>query len=193
MDINHFIRSRRTIKPDKFTDEIIDDQVIKEILENANWAPTHGHTEPWYFVVFSGKGRERLGQFQADLYKEVTPEAEYKGKKYHKLLNNPQKASHVIGIGMKRGDKPHKIPVVEEIEATACAVQNMWLTASARGIAGYWNSGGMTYHPRMKELFGLTQKEDQVLGFLYLGYPAIDWPEGKRNSSIEAKTRWIES
>lgn len=193
MNINDFIRKRRTIKPAQYTEAIIDDELIQEMLENANWAPTHGHTEPWYFVVFSGKGKERLGQFQAGLYKEVTPAEEYKDKKYHKLRNTPQQASHVIGIGMQRGDRPHKIPVVEEIAATACAVHNMWLTANAHGIGAYWNSGGMTYHPRMKAFFGLNQEEDRVLGFLYLGYPAIEWPEGKRKTAITDKVQWVEN
>ncbi|MEZ4684680.1 MAG: hypothetical protein R3B47_00980 [Bacteroidia bacterium] len=65
---------------------------------------------------------------------------------------------------MKRGANA-KIPVIEEVEAVACAVQNMYLTTFALGLAGYWSSGGMTYHPAMKELFHLGE-EDQCLGFL---------------------------
>ena len=27
--------------------------VLEQMLEAANWAPTHGRTEPWRFVVLS--------------------------------------------------------------------------------------------------------------------------------------------
>jgi len=189
MDINQYIRQRRTIKPEKFTTEIIPDEVIEQILENANWAPTHGFTEPWRFWVFAGQSLQQLATFHSELYKRVTPETEFKDNTYQKLYERPLKASHVIAIGMRRGEKP-KIPALEEVEATACAVQNMWLTAAAYGVGGYWNSGGMTYHAEMKIYFELGA-EDQFLGFLYLGYPGEDWPQGKRITSIQSKTQLI--
>lgn len=191
MDINQYIQQRRTIKPEKFSEEVIPHDIIEQILENANWAPTHGFTEPWRFWVFAGDGRYKLAQFHADLYKQVTSEEEFKEKAYRKVYDRPLMASHIIAIGMKRGDMPNKIPVIEEVEATACAVQNMWIAAAAYGIGGYWNSGGMTYHESMKSYFGLA-KPDEFLGFLFLGYPENkDWPKGKRIGNIQAKTEWI--
>ncbi len=191
MDINQYIQQRRTIKPEKFSKEVIPQDIVNQILENANWAPTHGYTEPWRFWVFAGDGRYELADFHANLYKEVTPEEEFKEKTYQKIHDRPLMASHIIAIGMKRGDKPQKIPAIEEVEATACAVQNMWIAASAYGIGAYWNSGGMTYHESMKSYFGLGE-EDEFLGFLFLGYPENkEWPKGQRLESIQAKTAWI--
>ncbi len=190
MGIDDFIKQRRTIKPEKFASETIENGIVEQILANANWAPTHGHTEPWRFWVFTGAGLQKLASFHAELYKKETPEADFKEKTYQKLYERPLKASHVIGIGMKRGNKPQKIPAIEEIEATACAVHNMWLTAAAYGIGAYWNSGGMTYHPEMKNFFEL-EAADEFLGFLYLGYPSDEWPDGKRVSDINEKTQWI--
>ena len=34
--------------------------VIEELLEAANWAPTHGRTEPWKFVVLGRAQQEEL-------------------------------------------------------------------------------------------------------------------------------------
>lgn len=187
--IEEVIQTRRTVKPEKFSEEPVPDTVVQEMLESANWAPTHGFTEPWRFFVFKGEGRYRMANFHANLYKTETPDAEFKDSAYKKLYERPLMASHVVGIGMKRGDNP-KIPEVEEIEATACAVQNMWLTAAGRGVGAYWNSGGMTYHEQMKTFLGLDEA-DKVLGFLYLGYPSNQWPKGKRISSIDEKTQWV--
>ena len=46
------IKSRRSFFPEKFVaGEDVPKAVINNILEAANWAPTHGNTEPWRFVV----------------------------------------------------------------------------------------------------------------------------------------------
>src|SRR5687767_12071401 len=80
--INKLIRTRRSLKPEKFIKgKIVPDEVIHQILENARWAPTHGLTQPWEFVVFSGEGIVRLARFQQELYKknagEYFTEAKY--------------------------------------------------------------------------------------------------------------------
>ena len=55
------IKSRRSFFPEKFVaGEDVPKAVINNILEAANWAPTHGNTEPWRFVVRRREeGRER--------------------------------------------------------------------------------------------------------------------------------------
>lgn len=188
LEINHLIRHRRSVFPDQFSDRVIDREVIEQLLENANWAPTHGKTEPWRFFVFTANRLKDLGELQASLYKKLTPAENYQEAKYNKLLNNPQKASHVIAICMKR-QSSEKIPEIEEIEATACAVQNIYLTATAYGLGGYWASGGVTYKEELKEHFGLSEK-DRVLGFFYLGYPKETPPDGKRGHASE-KITWV--
>lgn len=42
------------------------------------------------------------------------------------------------------------IPEVEDIEAVACAVQNMYLSVTAYGLGGYWTTGGVTYKEEAK-------------------------------------------
>ena len=49
--INQIIRERRSIKPDSFNDQKVSTADLHQILENANWAPTHALTEPWHFVI----------------------------------------------------------------------------------------------------------------------------------------------
>ena len=43
--VNQIIRDRRTVKPKFMADKAVDRMVVEEMLENANWAPTHGLTE----------------------------------------------------------------------------------------------------------------------------------------------------
>ncbi|MGB1241091.1 MAG: nitroreductase family protein [Chitinophagales bacterium] len=169
--VNDLIRGRRTIKPESFVQpvRVIDSNIVETLLENANWAPTHGMNEPWRFKIFAGESRQKLGGFLANWYKENKTGDNFKEAKYQKILNRPNFSSHVIAICMERKSNT-KIPEIEDIEAVACAVQNIHLTATAYGIGGYWSSGGATYTDDMKEALGLGIN-DKCLGFFYLGYP----------------------
>ncbi len=189
-EINKLIQTRRSIYPAQYSGERVDDEIIQQMLENANWAPNHKHTEPWRFIVFTDKGLDQLGKFQADIYKQVSEKNDNFDKAtQEKLRNKPLTASHVIAIGMKRDEK-QSIPEVEEVSAVAAAVQNMQLTASAYGVGCYWGTGGITYMEEAKKALAL-EKEDKLLGFLYVGMPKEGfWPEGKRKP-VNDKINWV--
>lgn len=191
-EANRLMRERRSIYPNMYSDEPVDDNVIQQMLENANWAPTHRLTEPWRFVVFKGEGLKKLAKYQSELYKKLSTEAgNFDEAKFQKLATKPMMASHIVAIGMHRDPKA-SVPVEEEIAAVAAAVQNMYLTATANGIGCYWGSGGITYKKEANAFFGL-EADDQLLGFMYIGKPKSDkWPAGKRKP-IEEKVTWVDS
>lgn len=187
-DINRLIQSRRSVYTNLFSGERVDDAIVAQMLENANWAPTHALTEPWRFRVFTQGGLQELANFQSQLYRQKSStEGSFSETTFQKLQEKPLQCSHIISIGMERCAN-ERIPEIEEVEAVACAVQNMYLTATAYGVGCYWGSGGVTYYPEAKEFFGLGLK-DRLLGFLYIGIPK-KWPEGKRNP-IESKVEWV--
>ena len=184
--VNQVIRTRRSVFTQQFEPgKAIPDELIWQMLENANWAPTHKMTEPWRFTVFSGGGLQTLAEQQAAIYKEYAG-PKFKQPKYEQMQKVPLLCSHVIAIGMKRH---HDIPEMEEIAAVACAVQNMHLTATAYGIGAYWSTGGITFIKEAKALFNLGE-EDKLMGFFYLGYVRVPSTDGKRGS-IEEKVNWI--
>lgn len=189
--LQNAIWERRTIKPDQYTGEKVNDSFIMEMLEAANWAPTHGYTEPWRFTVFAEDGLATLGEFLADLDQPHKADPDFNQMRYDRLRNRPLKCSHVIGVGMKRGNNP-KVPEVEEICSVAMAVQNMWLCAHSLGLAAYWSTGAMAFTDEMRDFFGLG-KGDLSLGLFYVGRPAIPHPKGRRISKIEDKLRWVRS
>lgn len=184
---DQIIRERRSLYTNMFSPEPVADTIIEKMLQNANWAPTHKLTEPWRFVVFKGPGLQALATFQADLYKRKAEESgDFNHEKYEKLRAKPSECSHIIAIGMERHDV---VPEIEEVCAVACAVQNMWLTASAHHVGCYWSTGGITFYEEAKPFFGLKEK-DKLLGFLFIGTPKTEkWPRGKRKPA-EDKVEW---
>lgn len=190
-EFNELIKNRRSIFPKDYSGEKVDDAIIRQMLENANWAPTHKFTEPWRFVVFSGDGRKKLADFQAECYKQVTSaKGTFDEKKYKGLKIKPMEASHVIAIGMKC-DERKSLPEWEELAAVFCAVENMYLTATAYGVGCYLSTGGVTNFEESKEFFGLG-KEDKLCGFMFVGMPKGESNVGKRKSA-EEKITWINS
>ena len=191
-EVNKIIRGRRSMFVAQFKEnDPVDDSIIEEMLENANWAPTHKLTQPWRFIVYTGEGLKKFADYQAELYKK---RAEKNGTPfieatYQKFKENPLKASHIIAILMKRTEGSG-IPVMEEIAAVSMAVQNMYLTASAHGLAAYWGTGGPTFWEEAREDFGL-EGEDMLMGFFYVAKPATEnWPAGKREP-IADRVGWI--
>ncbi|MEO6819955.1 MAG: nitroreductase [Ginsengibacter sp.] len=186
---NAIIKNRRTITPPLYAkDKTIPDEIIWQILENANYAPNHKKTEPWRFTVYTGEGLAKFAELQAKIYKEFAGE-KFKEIQLKKLTDFPMMSSHVIVIKMKRSEES-KIQELEEIEATACAVENMFLTATAYGLGAFWSSGGITYYEEAKQFFGL-EAGDKLLGIFYLGYVEKEIGEGYKRGDVKEKVEWV--
>ncbi len=184
--INRLIKTRRSIFPAMYTGERVEDLVIENILENANWAPNHKKTEPWRFVVFTNLALQRLGEFLANRYKELTPPEKFMEIKFKKTKNKPLKSSHVIALCVER-DKNEKIPEWEELAALSCAVQNMYLTCTAMGLGCYWSTPKTIIEA--KEFLDLPENQ-KCFGLFYIGVPQAGLViEGERRD-IGLKTKW---
>lgn len=187
-EISAVIRQRRSVTPESFTDRKVHREQLELILNNAIWAPTHGMTQPWRFKVFMGEGRSKLQQFLPELYKSATDPLKFKQVKYDRLVQRLNHVSAIIMICMER-DRTGKIAEIEEVEAVACAVQNMMLTCTAYGLGCYWSSPSYIYSDSMKSFLGL-QTEDKCLGIFYVGYPSSTPPDSHRKP-LEYVTEWM--
>ena len=187
-EVNDLIRSRRTIRPEQFTERKVQKDQIELILNNAQWAPNHGNTEPWRFQVFQSEAsRNALSQNLGRLYMETTPDKLQNDTKLAKLIRRPLISSVVIAVNMSRQIE-EKIPEIEEIEAVSCAIQNMQLTANAYGIGAFWSTPKLIYTSEMNTYLNIKEK-DKCLGLIYLGYTREEWPKSHRKP-IEYNTIW---
>lgn len=185
--LSGIIKNRRSIKPVKMNGKKIPDEQVIELLGLANWAPTHGRTEPWKFIVYSGNRVKEFCHQHAELYKSNTLPEKFEKGTYDKQFHNGDLASHIVIAVMQRGNSP-KIPALEEIAAVSMAVQNILLGATALGITCFLSTSGMTHHTALKNFLQL-RKEDIVIGILYLGH-SDEKMEGKRQTGIEEKVVW---
>ena len=186
-EINELIRERRTIYPEQFSDRKIHKEQIEVILNNAQWAPTHGNTQPWRFKVFMEEGCQTLSTFLGETYLKLTPKEQQSDLKLKKLISRPLKSSVVIAVCMER-QKEETILEIEEIEAVACAIQNMYLTCTAYGLGGFWSTPKLIYSGAMNDFLQLGDK-DKCLGLFYIGYTNEKWPKSHRKP-LEYTTEW---
>ena len=200
------IKSRRSIFPKDFNGDAVPREVLARAFEAANWAPTHGKTEPWRFVVFSGRAglaryealkeaatRQQLASDPAALDAALAKMA----KKSKELAN----CSAVVGICVKRVKNAagKMMPEWEESAATACAVQNFHLTLFAHGYHGYWSSGGVggwADEAAVRTALGMDGEcdgqQDKVIGWFHVGASDKAASYRARRGAVEEKVTWIE-
>lgn len=179
------IQSRRTINQNSFTEEEISREDIMTILHAANAAPTHKRTQPWRFVVFRKEGLERLGAELARIYKTITPLEKYTELAEQNMAKKATMSNVAIAIVV---NYTGELPEWEELAATACAVENLWLAAHSIGIGGYWATPGLIHH---LDGFLNLEENQKCIGLFYLGHHNSDSREPAR-TPIEDKIRWEE-
>jgi nitroreductase len=186
MDIDALIRQRRAVFPKTYTGEPVDRAVIEQLLENANWAPTHKFTEPWRFVVFHGAGRERLADYLEARYDAYYTGEAHNATKRNQFRGKVMRSGALLGILLRR-DPEERVPEWEELAAVSMAVQNIWLSCAARGLGCYWSSPGFIVDaPDFPEL----QAGERCLGLFYIGPHELPDLPGRREP-VADKVRWV--
>jgi nitroreductase/ubiquinone/menaquinone biosynthesis C-methylase UbiE len=144
LNVSSAIRTRRTIR--RWTDQPVPDEIVKELLECALWAPSACNMQLWTFVVVTDR-ETRMSLADA------VPFAD--------------KAQVCIFIcyNTRFSEGSHA-----NIQSASAAVMNMLLRAHSLGLGGFWQA---TIHDRQKlrETIGLPD-DVEVLSTTLFGYPA---------------------
>lgn len=185
-NLDEIIKNRRATPPRFLSKDEISETVIRQLFENANWAPNHKNTEPWRFIVYKGVSKQNLANkiysLLAKKNESGEPINQQKSDKFRAALENVPVA---IAIIMER-DAAQRIPEWEEVAAVAMAVENMWLTATNLGLGAFWATP--QFLPLLDEILEVKPGQ-KMLGFFYVGEIAIDYPSPGRGN-IDAKVEW---
>lgn len=163
---------QRTASP-RLVEPAPSDKELEAIYKAGLRAPDHGMLRPWRFLVVKGEARERLGEVFVE---NLHPESE---EQKNKLLNAPLRAPLIIIAVTEVQDHP-KIPPIEQITATAAAIQNMSVAIHALGFSSIWRTGKAAFDSGVKKALGFSAK-DEIVGLLYVGTPTVkrEVPENK--------------
>lgn len=184
--LSTIIKNRRSVFPESYIQQEIPTNIIEQILESANYAPTHKLTQPWRFTVIRKEGKAKLGAELGRIYKETVPAEKFLQKKYDSFGQKTSQAEVIVAINIQFHED--KVPNWEEIAAVGCAVQNMALTAEALNVGAYWSSPPLIDH--LGDFLGLSENE-KCYGLFYMGYHNAEQREANRTPMAD-KVKWIE-
>ncbi len=168
MDVMTAIRERRSVRA--YTDQPVEEEKLKAVLEAARLAPSASNRQEWRFVVVTDPDKRReLGRL---------------------ALNQTFIADAPVVIAccadtdhhtMRCGQKSYPIDV-------AIAIDHMTLAAVELGLGTCWI--GAFDEPGVKSLLGIPDAIP-VVELLPLGYPA-DSPRPKRRLEFDRIVHWEE-
>lgn len=184
MDVIEAIYARQSVG--NVTQDEVTRAQIETLLGAAVQAPNHYRVRPWRFVVISGQARNRLGEVLARALLRKSPQVGQEG--LEKERAKPLRAPLIIAVGV---DKPteSRVQEIENVCAAAAACQNILLAATELGIAGYWRTGEAARDAEVKAFLGLAP-DQELIAFLYLGYPASP-VEARQRPGFDDRTTWL--
>lgn len=173
------LRGRRTI--DLYLQTRVPDDVLRQAIEAATWAPNHHVTEPWHFYPF---GRETIDAC-LDLVRDiVTKKKDNRQAGEHKARSWSEKPGWLLVTCQKSDDELRQ---QEDYAACCAATQNLMLYLWKAGIGSKWTTGDITRDPRLYDIAGIDPDREFVVGLIWYGYPKLT-PTQSRKPLDEALT-----
>jgi len=167
MELSEAIKGRRTVR--KFKSDPIPQAVLDGIYEAAMWAPSHGNTQPWDFVVVGRRARAKLLALLQKKADELLADPNLPAPKRQGLLALKEDfggAPYMVAVLSRPGQEP--LDAVENPASVAAAVQNMCLAAWGKGVGSVWLSVGAA--PPSRAILSVPEGAS-VVALLALGYP----------------------
>jgi 5,6-dimethylbenzimidazole synthase len=157
------IITRRRDTRREFTGAPVDDDVLDRVLLAAHAAPSVGMSQPWDFVLV--RDPATLRTFRDHVHGERTAfAASLSGERADTFSRITIEGVCESGLGIVVGYDPtrggprvlgrHAIPDAG-LYSVVCAIQNLWLAATAEGLGVGWVS--FYREPFLQELVGLPE------------------------------------
>ncbi len=170
MELEDAIKTRRSIR--NFKDQLVPKQLLQKIIETAIWAPSAMNTQPWHFIVLTGKDKDKL--------------TEIAGKSFERLQHRlrqlfKEKMVQFISEYFKNfGNAPVIITVLTEvldervyqigaIESVSALIQNLLLCAHAEGLGTCWMTGPLWVEDDIKKYLCIGD-DRKLVALIAIGY-----------------------
>jgi len=147
VDIQNTIKNRRSVR--KFLAKPIEPEIISQIIESANWAPSACNIQGWRFIIVNNqKLKEKIVDRGGPRFIKDAP----------------------LGILVVYDKRTENLEYQDYIQSASASIQNLILAAADRGLGSCW----VCQLPRKKELKKIFQIPNAYtpVAYIVLGYPA---------------------
>lgn len=177
LSVREAIISRRSIK--NFNGQPVDTEKVMSVLQDALWAPNHGHRNPWRFVVAANqeytKFLEVLREYGVPKWKELSPE------ELEKQMKKFSGAGAVVFVIVPEDARQKER--LEDFGAASALVQNAQLLAWDQGIGTCWKTPPFLENPKFREELGVKPGE-RIISMLQFGY-FDETPKAREREPLE--------
>ena len=188
MDAITAIASRTSVR--RFRPDPVPRNTIERLLDCAVRAPNHKLTEPWRFVVMTGRARDRFAEIRAHhRLKRYEDPASSEAQAAADKVRRESSATPAFIVVMTAVSSD-AITREDDYAAAMMAIANLMTAAQALGLGTYLRTGGVMQDPALLQLAGVPE-DFRVVGVLSLGYPAEE-PTPRRRKPAAELTRWLE-
>ena len=168
------LRGRRTIN--FYLQMPVPDELIRDAVEAATWAPNHGVTEPWRFYRLGSKSIGRC----LDLVRELVTATKGEKAGAFKAKSWSEKPGWLV-VTCKSSDD--ELLQREDYAACATAVQTFMLYLWKAGIGSKWTTGDITRDPKFADIIGFNASDEFVVGLIWYGFPKVTPAQSRKDVS----------
>ncbi len=202
MDVRTAVKGRRSIR--KFKQKEVPQEVIREILEDALWAPSWGNTQPWEFYVVTGDTVERFKKANRNKFLEgeaqssdVPMPAMWPDRHKKRYAGVGKSILEALSIGREDSEARKRyyadmfylfgapclilicidknLSIEYAMLDVGLITQTICLLAYERGLGTCMLANSSRYPELLREMLPIPESKNIVIGTA-LGYPDLDSP-----------------
>lgn len=147
MDTIECIRSRRSVR--NYTNQSVEQSLIRQLLEDAIWAPSGKNGQPWKFKVVTNKC------FIDSLSNLST---------HSRWMRN---APCFVFVFL---DKDRSYDYIKDIQSCGAVIQTILLCAQSYGISCCWVGEILTESEAVMNILGILDYNIELMALVTLGY-----------------------
>ena len=178
-ELSDAIKTRRSIR--KYLPTPVPQAAVEEVLEAAGLAPSAHNAQPWRFIVLADDSVKRkladvmAEEWAADLAKDgTTVETEKRREKTERFANAPVLILACLTMeGMQNfaDERRQKCERDLAMQSLGAAIQNLLLTAHAKGLGVCWFSAPGFCKETVRKILHIPDTVEPEALFV-MGYPA---------------------
>ena len=191
------IRERHSVR--RFTEEDVGDDLIRQLLDAANRAPSAENRQSWRFLVVRGRKKEALAALASKRAAGFPRPASVLLRMAARTISAAPVVIAVANTGdlIRHGREVFKIESGEtqdffrtmEIQSSAAAVENMLLAAASLGLGAVWLGILFLIKDEVLELLG--EPNGEFMAVVPVGRPALA-TSGPKKRPLAAVIKEIE-
>ncbi|MDD5131176.1 MAG: nitroreductase family protein [bacterium] len=172
------INYRRSVRT--FTDQPVQEEDIKTILNAANKAPSAHNQQSWKFIVIKGKKKEQLVELvsqKAAMFPRATSVLLRLASRsiacapvVIAIANTGELIEHGTRLFQIEKERSYDFFRTMEIQSSAAAVENLLLAVTSLGLGAVWL--GILFVVKDEVLTLLEEPKGEFMAVIPVGYPS---------------------